>query len=112
MADRHYYATFTTVSEHFYLHSDPVKTRRRSGTETLNAIVEGKRTSLAGGNQQLLTGLKILAEYDEGVFRYVEQYRKLDEINFRGSRELRPLAKFHFLRSAFREIVGATVYRI
>ncbi|MEY3480258.1 MAG: hypothetical protein RIQ71_1033 [Verrucomicrobiota bacterium] len=112
MADRHFYVTFTAASDHFYLHSYPVKARRLTGFQALNAVCEGKRTDLTEGNEKLLGGLKVLAESNEGVIRYIEQYHQLDEVNLPAVRKFRALAKFYFLRAAFRQVVGANLYRI
>ena len=112
MTNRHYYATFTKNSDHFYLHSDPVKIPRLSGTKALDSIVERKETTLTQGNEQLLSCLEILAEHDRSVLRYIEKYQHLEKIDFSAPEEFRTFAKFQFLRIVFRAVVGAIVYRI
>jgi hypothetical protein len=111
MAVRHDHVTFTATSNHFYLHSTPVKTRRRTGTQALQAALETKKTTLSQGNKKLLGALKILAENDESILRYVERYEQIEKIYLEDPRELRALTKFNFFRIAFREILGVTLYR-
>ena len=112
MEDRHFYVTFTAASDHFYLHSNPVKTRRLTGTQVLKTVLEGKRTTLTQGNEKLLGGLKALAKFDKGVSHYIERYHQIDDMVLPAPKEFREIAKFQFLRIAFREVVGAIVYRI
>ncbi len=111
MNQHHHFATFTESSGHFYLHSEPLKHARLSGSKALRQIAETEMSSLEAGNEILLSGLKMLAERNRELSRYIKLYSEIDLKERQMPRGFLSIFQFRFLQSTFRESIGVSLYR-
>lgn len=111
MPGQHTYATFTSESDHFYLHSDPVKVGRLKGVDIFEKISEFKKVPLEQSNDQLFSNLRRLSEKNRLLGDYLESLGSLDEVDL-PSPLSRQILRFNALRFAYRNYLNLHIYRI
>ena len=95
----HYYATFTTSSEHFWLHSEPTYARRVPGQQLKERVVGGEARSLAKDNTLLFEIVCELLANTPALRRELLAYEKIGTWT-RCSNEELEAQRFVFLQAA------------
>ena len=106
ITQRHKFATFAFDSDHFCLHSDPIKVRRIN-FKKVDHILREKRNDLGEDNKILFSVLREVGGTSGFADMFIDRYHELQD----GPAKNRRVKKFLLLRAAFRTLLGIDIVR-
>ena len=111
--DLHVYATFTSSSSHFVLHSEQEEVHRVRWQALVERLMGEERSSLPDGNRQLYQALTKLGErtHEKMISAILAGYPEMpaqvtdDEIGAIA------VLQFHYLQTAYQKLFGLSLHR-
>ncbi len=106
----HCHVTFTATSDHFWLHSEPLKAKRVTGSEITERVTGGELHSLADDNALLFEVIREQLGNNETAMGFIMAYERTDSSNHNSGTVIEA-QRFVFLQAALMRYFNISMMR-